>query len=147
MSSTRRPKRLAFFRALLPSWKFFDHAGPPYQLFCRFKSDAQDWGEWSALPHAPARGWTTLFLNARGNQRLAYATAIEELLYDATEVENARELEALVSYRLVARIALEQAPFPQPKGLALQFKISARDESGLVRDDALISKVHEANTL
>lgn len=137
-----KPKRLALFRALLPSWKFFDRTDVPHALYFRHHRGTEPWSEWrEALPPRP-HGFATLFLNPRGNDRLALASIVEEVLHDAERAADPSELESQVSYRLLVRLAHLQSPASDG---AVQFKVSYVNDQREAFEDALVSKVHRAS--
>jgi hypothetical protein len=123
---------LGRLRALLPSWRFFDRAVAPPQLWVRLAEDAA----W--LPIAPpARSWTRWAFAPLANLALAYHAIVEQLVAELGELE--LELEAgadpaaplaaetdpqvvgLVSYELVTRVARTHV---QPAGRRFQWKIT-----------------------
>jgi hypothetical protein len=117
-------------RALFPSWRFFEELGQVPMLRYRVSDGEQGgWSEWkAALPPVP-RGLGSLFLNARGNLRMASNSLVEQLVSDLAEVddtdEGLRRFEASVSYELVTRLVRARIRALEPDAHAgrFQFKV------------------------
>jgi hypothetical protein len=132
------------FRALLPSWKFFDRVGviPTFS----YRADQNEWILWS--PRAP-RGWSTLFLNSNGNLELAKVSHLERVLGELTETHSAETYAQSVSYQLLAAWAREEVLAIQPDARRFAFKVGFRDQrtpdhtQDVETEDALISLEHE----
>jgi hypothetical protein len=106
---SRRPlpgRAWAYVRALFPSWRFFEDVEPGPELQLGIASSEGAATTWH--PVLPAAETGRLFLNARGNLRLAYQSLVEQLEseLDGCEVESAPQL---ISYRLVRRLVQERA--------------------------------------
>jgi len=115
---------LRFFRALLPSWRFFDRATPSPRLFVRVTGEA-----WRAFDPGPRPPLTPLFAPS-ANMDLAYASAVERFVQElgdlelegdgpADGIERDPRVTSLVSYELVSRIARTGVPH----GPSYQWKI------------------------
>lgn len=94
--------RLQLFRALFPSWRFFDRPGDPYILEACWNPDAhQTERRWERV-YEPVRfdAWN-LLLNPHGNWVMAWQSLVERL---AMELEEAGEdfPAGSVSYELVS---------------------------------------------
>ena len=115
---------IGFFRALLPSWRFFDRAVASPQLFVRVEE-----GAWRAFDLGPRPWWTPVFA-PEANLALAYASAVERLVQELGElalegevaadgIERDPRVTGMVSYELVTRIARSVVP----AGARFQWKI------------------------
>lgn len=116
MPSASQKAQLAPLRALIPSWRFFDDAGPALTLRIRCGSEAEP-GPWhDAMPSAPRR-WYSLFFSPEANARLALLSLVERAV---DEDDNGVALE------LVERAC--RAALPPGSGTHFQFEI--RDLAG-----------------
>jgi hypothetical protein len=93
------------FRALIPSWRFFDGFESVTALQFRVISDeGQESGAWkAALPLNEARSFGAIFFNPKGNLRLACLSLVERLMEEdelTTESVSYRLVENLVRYQL-----------------------------------------------
>lgn len=136
-------------RALFPSWRFFDRLGEVPRLWFRFVpgKEGAATGEWKECLAPEARGSGTLFLNGRGNLRLAANSLLEQLLVDAADLPAGKDAAILdsVSYELTRRLVAYRIRSQCAMGDRFQFKITVaepgRDESR--GEDVLLSIVHE----
>jgi hypothetical protein len=101
---------LRSFRALLPSWRFFDRAAPSPRLFVRVAG-----ADWLPFAAGPRPGLTPLFAPS-ANLSLAYGSVIDRFVQElgdleldgdapADGIERDPRVTSLVSYELVTRIA------------------------------------------
>lgn len=67
---------LAPLRALIPSWRFFDDAGPVLALRVRSGPEAEPRPWHDVTPSAPRR-WYSLFFAPEANARLALVSLVE----------------------------------------------------------------------
>ena len=122
---------LRSFRALLPSWRFFDRARPSPQLFVRVTGG--DWLPFSAGPRPPL---TPLFA-PWANLSLAYASVVERFVQELGDlelddaaptdgIERDPRVTSLGSYELVTRIARTMVP----PAARYQWKIVVPSEDG-----------------
>lgn len=140
----RKPPGIQLFRALVPSWRFFDSRLDALALYYRFGPDEDRLSPYhpALKPHG-TRGWGSLFLNPHENLRLAACSAVEILIQEAHQTLEAEveRIEQSVSYQIVLRIARQELRRSQQSSVnhpkIIQFKITAEE-------DLLISKVHEA---
>lgn len=91
----------SLLRCLWPSWRFFDVPAPLPSLRVRIAPTNQDYGEYRDVLAAPRRGASSLFLNARHNLELAYASAVETL---ADELSGDEPSVDPTSYEVVRRL-------------------------------------------
>lgn len=121
---------LAFFRALLPSWRFFDRATHPPRLFVRVAD-----GDWAPFDPGPRSPLAPLFAPA-ANLSLAYASIVQRFVQelgdleldgdvDSDGIERDPRITSLVSYALVTRIACTNVP----PGAPFQWKIVVHDNA------------------
>jgi hypothetical protein len=137
-------RSLSLFRALFPSWRFFDELGSVSRLYYRTGENADSLGSWRKCVVADKRTWSALFLNPAGNFHLAENTLIDQLSdeLEAAQENGAPPIEASVSFRLVLNLVRRQIFSP----LLFQFKITQLDqgESAAREADVLISAVYES---
>jgi hypothetical protein len=126
---------LRFFRALLPSWRFFDRAAPSPQLFVRHGSPL---GDWQPFTGGPRPALTPLFAPS-ANLHLAYCAVVERFVQElgdldleeaapADGVERDPRVTQLVSYEVVTRIARTMVP----SGARFQWKVVVPDEGDYI---------------
>ncbi len=140
-------RSLGLFKALFPSWRFFEDVGPSPRLFHRtIGRDVLDvdtcevpWTD--TLPPQP-RGPGALFLNARGNLRFTGGSVLDQLVAEIGDLPDAalgtfEAVEGLVAYRLVQRMVVERLG---PDVGAYQIRV-VLDETG---EEILRSPVHVA---
>jgi hypothetical protein len=144
-------RAFALFRALFPSWRFFEDLSHVPRLSCRTGE-----GPWFECLRPHARGVGAVVLNSRGNLRHACNSLVEETVSDLAElwekgeeVSQARmdQFSHCVSYRLteeLSRYQLKNVHGFSP-GTAFQFKISVQSDetSDPLLEDVLVSLVHE----
>jgi hypothetical protein len=137
-------------RALFPSWRFFEDLDWVPRLWVRVLP-ANDFQEpWKECFAPESRGAASLFLNARGNLRMAAHSLVERFVAEIGEStdEDMSRIEASVSYELVTRLVryrLKEMGETQP-GKKFQFKIVSAVPGKLERssdEELLISRVHE----
>ncbi len=124
---------IGFFRALLPSWRFFDRAVESPQLFVRI-----DDGEWRAFDPGPRPPLTPVFAPS-ANLHLAYVSVVERFVQELGEldldsdapadgIERDPRVTRSVSYELVTRIARTVVP----PGARFQWKIVVREHGDYI---------------
>lgn len=139
-------------RALFPSWRFFEQLGHVPKLSLRMIGAAGP-GPWTeCLPPEP-RGAATLFLNPRGNLRMACNSLVEQLVTDLGDIPDeadpsggSHDLERLVSYELVERLVrfqIQRSTVPY-SGEQFQFRILAAVPGAgeSLGEEILVSSVH-----
>jgi hypothetical protein len=132
--------KTGLLRVLVPSWRFFGELSHSSHLFYRV-----DGGEWlECLPRTQSRrSLGSLFLNPRGNLRLACNTLVDQLLMELETVteDQAETLVATTSYRLVENLVRHQ--FAGICGLTqFQFKITTVAIETGEAVDAIVSAEH-----
>jgi hypothetical protein len=135
--------KLSDFRALIPSWLFFDDISAGCQVFTRNSYSVESLGEWKAfLEPRPRRFWH-LFLNSYGNLRLFANSTFERLLSESqdllAEPQAIRKSESYDSCRkLVCALSGVQL------GNFYQFKIRSRLDDNVSSEyqDAFMSEIH-----
>lgn len=99
-----------WFRALVPSWRFFDRATTSPQLLVQIGDQP-----WRPACSAPRRHvWSWAFAPA-GNLALAYQSTVDHLVAEVDELDESTDhddpkITGLVDYELVVRIVREQVP-------------------------------------
>lgn len=142
-------RTLSLFRALFPSWRFFEDTTEVPVLFYRVAASNEKFGQWRPGLKKPNRHWYSIFLNPEGNLFLAYVGLLEQLLHDAAEIppEQAERLADSVSYQLTKNLVLQQIlETHRSENLRFQFKICSllQGASEDKLEDALISATHQA---
>jgi hypothetical protein len=138
-----------FIRVLFPSWRFFeDLQWVPRLWFREVQGDRV--GEWQACYPPEPRSVFNLFLNPRGNLRLAAQTLVEQMASDAMDLPPGREssFSSSVSYRLVLRLVqyrIRELGIPA-SDTDIQFRVTAEvpgqvSPNGL-GEEILTSEVH-----
>ena len=119
-------KGFALFRALFPSWRFFDEAGQFSKLYYRVGS-----GPWLEVPQGSPRSWSMVLLNPSGNLMSAGHSLVDQLVSEINDTPEARlsEIPKGVSYQLVQRWVRHQIA---PSVKSFQFKIVLGGEDVLV---------------
>lgn len=139
---------LSLFRALLPSWRFFEQVQPAPQLLCRFGSCDAELGPWHGLLPTEAGMPARVLLNARGNLRLACVSVMEQLEEQLATRDQVSDPTALTAYQLVRLIAVDQLrALPAARGArCFQFCIAhpSADAVGEI-EHSLVSAIHECD--
>lgn len=141
--AARFGRQLTPVRALFPSWRFFDRAVASPRLYVRVGASPDQLAAW--IPAEIGSRATGAFAFApAANLALAYQSAIDRLIVEladidldetASEIETDPRVTALVSYRLVDRIAHAHAP----RGAYVQWKIVVPELPG----DYLVAPIAE----
>ncbi len=139
------------WRALIPSWRFFDQLETIPHLFLRLSIDGESFDAWQncfrkTSPDENNRNWKTFFFNANGNLRLAEISLVERLLSEVQDLSaDSSSLSKSVSYRLVEHLvrarALEVQGSTSP--VFFQFRIQVESLKTSHSEEALVSLVHE----
>ena len=96
---------LFFFRAFFPNWKFFHAVGQAPRLYVRGQTAAGDWTAWQLLyPRLPRR-WRHVLHNPAVNLALSHQNLVDHLAQDVHDLPEQGDVQALVSYQLVCRLA------------------------------------------
>lgn len=142
------------FRVLFPSWRFFEDLDWVPQVRYRLLSDPTEGAprsEWLIGIPLERRGLGSLFLNARGNLRMAAQSLVELFSSDLTEIPEGEGLgHAIldsVSYRLMVRLVRFRIRESRLSGFThFQFKLVSilpgltEDES---TEELFLSAIHE----
>ncbi len=133
-------KTLYLFRALFPSWRFFEDFDEAPALYIRFSELTQnELGQWLKCLGRPRRLAIGLFYSPEANYVLAAGSLVQQLLseiQDCTDTDS-RAIESLVSYQLMKNLVRFHLPSEASR---YQFKIAG------VIEDLLISPVYEARS-
>lgn len=124
-------KTLYLFRALLPSWRFFEDFDEAPTLYFRYASGTEQLREWERCLKRPNRRLAGLFFNPDTNYVLAAGSVVQQLLSEVNDLAHTdtASIEKLVSYQLTK--SLVQFELPQLAD-RFQFKISGVSEDILV---------------
>jgi hypothetical protein len=145
-------RAFALFRALFPSWRFFEDLASLPQLKFRTSFPEGPWVE-CIPPHHRNAG--AVFLNASGNLRHACNSLVEQTVSDIAEltdltpvqeVENAHQnFSDSVSYRLTCELVRYQLlnAHGVASGTPFQFKITSAEAASSEQQNVLVSLVHE----
>ena len=137
--------RLSDFRALVPSWLFFDDIGSGCELWIRSGLAPDALSEWrNPLDQLPRRPWN-LFHNPQGNWRLYLLSSFERLLLESQE--HFADPASFVQTDIYGLCVEHLKPFVLGDTY-FQFKISAALEGSApdnrsVSEDAFVSQVHK----
>lgn len=122
--------RLSDFRALLPSWLFFDDASEGLVVELRSAQDIAHPGPWERAFPRTRRHLFDLFHSPEANFQLYRVSCFEALLVESQEhLSDPQALAQSESYQLCLRL-LHQS---RPEARFIQFRIG----------DALVSSFHE----
>ncbi|MBP7843304.1 MAG: hypothetical protein KA116_00685 [Proteobacteria bacterium] len=134
------------FRALLPSWIFFDRFGYSPRLLYRLKTHQYEFGEWMECPKTKKRNLLNLFINPDGNLYLAKQTLLETLVNESQEISEKQSHNILNSstYKLVCEWVRGLAKANDTLKHSFQFKIIAKldAETDNSEEDVFISIEH-----
>ncbi len=138
----------ANWRALLPSWKFFDDVGPGYDMEYRFGTDNDSLTPWcNARPPVHPLPWN-LFFNPTQNLIHALDSLLERVVFETQSLSStaATGFEKSVSYGLVLNWA-RMCVSTTGGDFVFQFRICTRVYSQektktAVREEILLSLVH-----
>lgn len=134
---------LRWFRALIPSWRFFDHPSDEAQLLYRLqRAGTASWGEWrDAFPAPAPRGVLSLFHNPEGTLRLALYNLLERSLAEINEAPSAESFAEGATYGLLVNWVSRLTEGTHVKN-KFQFKIVTRDAGGQT-EERLVSATHD----
>lgn len=98
-------RRLSLFRALFPSWRFFDRLEHVPKIFVRMHSGDGNWSEWTPLFQRWSRSVVNLFFNPQGNLEFAFHSLTEQLISDLNEADLTKKKEQDFSETVSCRLA------------------------------------------
>lgn len=137
---------LQAFRALFPTWRFFDDLAPSPQLFVRVSSDGTQFDGWRSVGSKCKRAWWRLIINPGGNLSLAAASLLERLEIETSSLSehDGETLEHSTTFLLVKALAQteiqshssQEAP---TQGGYFQFQLC---QFGTPNEPFLISKIY-----
>ena len=144
-------RNIQLFRALFPSWRFFEDSGRVPILYWRYSKDRSSLGDWVPTLKCRKRHWWHLFLNPQGNYQFACKTLLHQLVSDINDLESEFDQDAvkrLISFELVKNLVIYELSrsFKNSGPLHFQFKVTATP-SELTKgatDDILVSETYEA---
>lgn len=125
------------FRALLPSWRFFEDFDEASTLYLRHGYESDELGPWSKCLARPRRRIYNALYNPQANYILAAGSVVQQLLSEVNELPEASTsaaVENLVSYQLAKNLVRFHLP---SEAKLYQFKVSG------VSEDLLISPIYE----
>jgi hypothetical protein len=114
----------------------------------RAAQKGEDLGEWHLCLEKTHRRWFHLFFNPEGARLLACGSAVQQLLADLNEIDDANpaSVENTVSYQLIRDLVDYQTRRLCPSGqaIAFQFKLRVKhqSENTVDEDDVLISPIY-----
>lgn len=115
------------FRALFPSWRFFENIAELPTLEFRLRMSNGESSDWLPALIRPKRSWTVLLFNPQGNLYLACQTLLQQFANDVAEVPPGKddEFEGSVSFQLVKSLVLFQIERSneRTKAIAFQFRV------------------------
>jgi|GEM_PF-1213064 len=131
------------FKALLPSWLFFDDLGAGCHVFWRSGDETRGLGEWqTAFAPEPRRVWHLLH-NPSSNFRLFALSSFERLLEESqSHLASPSSLLESENYQICLRLLANHCA---GNARCLQFRILARlaDDPSRGFEEAFVSSVHE----
>lgn len=144
-------KTITLLRAFFPSWKFFEDVSEVPILFCRTGRHGGELGNWQPCLEKIPRSLGNFFLNATGNQILAFGSLLQHLAQDLENADETRpqDFEQTVTYRLTKNLVVHllQDKILKREIQKYQFKVSAvfpgTDLIANASDDILVSRVYE----
>ena len=141
------------FRALFPSWRFFENLDEVPRVRYRLlsydddsKKKSEEWQE--AVVPAP-RSFGSIFLNPKDGLRMASQSLVEQFMTDVAELPKDGKVEALISYDLVLRLVRYQLRAHLPlvsQSQRFQFKVVSVTpgiNESMRGEDLLLSAIHE----
>jgi hypothetical protein len=128
-------KATYLFRALLPSWRFFEDFDEAPTLYIRYNSKDRELGEWYKCLNRPNRRLYNALYNPQANYVLAAGSLVQHLLSEVNELPetNSDAIATLVSYQLTQNLVKYHLPAQADR---YQFKVSG------VSEDLLISPIY-----
>ena len=142
-------RAVALFRALLPSWRFFEDICEIPLLEFRVSRNGEDWSSWNRCIESPPREIKSLLFNAEGNLRLAYHSLVQQLEADLQEADDNHPELFLnsVSYLLTKNLVISRIRNDADFGEVIQFQFKVTNiMPGVIEkqtDDILISPICE----
>lgn len=141
-------RAISLFRALFPSWRFFEDLCYLPVLYFRTSEDGKNFSSWQTALGKIERKWSRLFLNPQGNLLHAYHGLLQQLENDKEEFEeeNKNLFIQSVSYQLTKNLVVSKIldSKPQDRKKYFQFKLSAvMQASPKDAEDILVSITHE----
>ena len=122
---------LGLFRALIPSWRFFDAEGPKLRLWLRSGPEDSP-TPWQEIAFAADRSFVGLLWNPRTNHELALLTTLEEAV-----TRDNPEVACAVIRNWCEELLRDSARFQTPPS-TYQYKILG-EETGLPSEPYLLS--------
>ena len=98
---------LFLLRAFFPNWKFYHAVSLSPRLYVRAQTPDGDWTTWVLVYPRIRRHLGHQWHNAAVNLALTHQNLVEHLAQDARELPEGADARALVTYRLVQRLACE----------------------------------------
>ena len=145
------PGRTVFlFRALFPSWRFFEDLDQLPRLEYRYAIGDSELGEWQEALAKPKRGISTLLLNAQGNLYLACQSMLQQLESDIGDLAEGGQEEFVhsVSYRLarslvIYRLSAAATTATSPRRFQFRVSRSMQGDSLAEPEVFLVSRIEE----
>lgn len=128
-------KTLYLFRALLPSWRFFEDFDEAPTLYFRYATEAEEMRKWEKCLRRPNRRVTGLLFNPETNFVLAAGSVVQQLISEVSDLTDTDtdSVEKLISYQLTQSLVQFQLPQIADR---YQFKVSG------VSEDILVSPIY-----
>jgi hypothetical protein len=135
---------MSFWRALIPSWRFFDQVGSTVELRYRSSHSPDSWSPWQP-PSLPlnSRNCIRLMVNAEENLWLAKKAILERLayeLYDQREPDLQKLTDSL-NYRLVQNWVEQE--LRSTKASLFQFELQVGTPGPTPSQERWLSAIHE----
>ncbi|MFL5813425.1 MAG: hypothetical protein ACJ763_07585 [Bdellovibrionia bacterium] len=128
-------KTTYLFRALLPSWRFFEDFDEAPTLHFRHGNEKDELSGWWKCLARPERRFYQVLYNPKANYVLAAGSLVQHLLSEINDLPDtdSNAVESLVSYQLARNLVRFHLP---SDARYFQFKVSG------VSDDLLLSPVY-----
>ncbi len=137
---------LKLFRALFPSWRFFDRVETYSLLFVRFSENETELKEWTKILTPPKRSLINLFFNPEGNYFLAANSLVTQCLEDINELneEGIKNIELQPGYCMLKNLVeYELKKLGKIKYYQFKVKDFAAGVENTALEDRLVSKVFQ----
>ena len=133
---------LAWFRALIPSWRFFDSPGDEPLLFYRIQAPGA-WGHWQPVfSEYRSRRVLDVFYNPEATMRLALHSLLEKALVELNEAASAEVFANGASYALLKNVVEFRLKEQKQLATCFQFRVVTKSFPSGELEERLVSSEH-----